>query len=260
MASQLPQKVSPSQALAIGSRVVQSLCRLLVFLCSYRLLSSDPSIVALDALNVMRLIMFVITVTLSFWSYQNVKEILLYSMFLVALSPVVRSLAETVSTDTIYALSATLSVVHLFLSDYTLSTPLSEVSLSLNSQIFSSVCLASRLTSNSAVFALMCASAILFVTLARVSNESRRKHLFTTLHVVASSAFFFVVERRNRDVTVELYIWILLLFTVGIALPLLYVRLQTKRKICSGPWDEAVPGRSESAYGTRQTQRQAKNE
>ncbi|XP_022667103.1 putative phosphatidylinositol N-acetylglucosaminyltransferase subunit C [Varroa jacobsoni] len=300
--------VKRAEALEVGCRLVQALCRLVVFISYYCVLRGEPFptlspsekheteaiftshirtelesarqqlstlingsphsiptlMMVLSLLTILLAIALVSTSSTSLCgSYTQAKEVLLYTMLLLALSPVIRSLAETVSTDTVYALSSLLSILHLLVADYSLPSKRSEItngynngvtngdgsgipkysplsggiSVSLNSQILSSVCLASRLQSNGAVFCLMCAAALLFVVAANISKSLTFQHFVTLLHILGATCALGALAPP----TALFAVWAGAVIAVGIVLPQLFVHLQKLKQVASGPWDEAVP-------------------
>merc|ERR1712212_627155 len=61
-----------------------------------------------------------------------------------AISPVLKTLTRTISTDTIYAMSSAMLLVNLLLHDYGAGVSIVCRAFSLNAAIFAAVCLASR--------------------------------------------------------------------------------------------------------------------
>lgn len=93
------------------------------------------------------------------------KASILVFLALMAVTPVLKTLTEATSSDSIWALSAILFILNLLLADYGGPEPgphrLTSV-LSMNAAISASVVLASRLRSNLAVFALVLQAVLLF--------------------------------------------------------------------------------------------------
>ncbi|GFS02927.1 phosphatidylinositol N-acetylglucosaminyltransferase subunit C-like, partial [Elysia marginata] len=77
---------------------------------------------------------------------QHVGSCVLFQFLSIALSPILVSLTETISTDTIYAMTTLMLLANFFFYNYNYSED-SHVPgpLSLNAAVFASVCLASRL-------------------------------------------------------------------------------------------------------------------
>lgn len=86
-------------------------------------------------------------------------------------SPILKTLTETISTDSIYAMVAVMFIVHLAFYDYGVEVAMVSPSLSLNAAIFAAVCLASRLRNVYHVFALLILSSDLFVILSAIRRK-----------------------------------------------------------------------------------------
>ncbi|MCP9257413.1 Phosphatidylinositol N-acetylglucosaminyltransferase subunit C [Dirofilaria immitis] len=78
------------------------------------------------------------------------------------LTPVIRTLTDTISTDTIYAMSFMLFLISFIFHDYAMAAPLVSTILSVNLSLAASVCLVSRVSSNESAFGLLALSMLLF--------------------------------------------------------------------------------------------------
>ncbi|VBB25784.1 unnamed protein product [Acanthocheilonema viteae] len=78
------------------------------------------------------------------------------------LTPIIRTLTDTISTDTIYAMSFILFLTSFVFHDYTMVAPLVSTILSVNLSLAASVCLVSRVSSNESAFGLLALSMLLF--------------------------------------------------------------------------------------------------
>merc|ERR1719471_2295205 len=76
--------------------------------------------------------------------HQAIKTSTLFIVTGYALSPVLYTLTDTISTDSIHSMAASSFLLHLLTADYGISAPVVSWQLSLNAAVFSSVCLASR--------------------------------------------------------------------------------------------------------------------
>ncbi|KAK2176341.1 hypothetical protein NP493_668g01054 [Ridgeia piscesae] len=85
--------------------------------------------------------------------WDDVKTVFIFVAFGYGLSPVFMTLTDTISTDTIYAMTAFMLLSNLLFHDYGADAALVSQSLSLNAAMFASVCLASRLTTTVHAFA-----------------------------------------------------------------------------------------------------------
>ena len=140
-----------------------------------------------------------------------VKSSILIFLALISLAPVLRTLTAATSSDSIWALSAILFIIHALLADYTPQKPDAHVRercvfgfiscqfrshlklipsltsvLSMNAAVSGSAVLASRLITDIAVFALILFSVqafALFPILRRRLQVLIRPHLFHTLYL-----------------------------------------------------------------------------
>ncbi|KAI0961543.1 hypothetical protein AcV7_000619 [Taiwanofungus camphoratus] len=114
---------------------------------------------------------------------KTVKSSILVFLALMSLSPVLRTLTAATSSDSIWALSASLFTLNALLADYTAlkhgghhRERLSSV-LSMNAAISSSVVLASRLSDDLSVFAVMLFSVQLFALFPMLRRRLQLHHL-----------------------------------------------------------------------------------
>ncbi|VDK72164.1 unnamed protein product [Litomosoides sigmodontis] len=89
------------------------------------------------------------------------------------LTPIIRTLTDTISTDTIYAMSFILFLTSFIFHDYAMAAPLVSTILSVNLSLAASVCLVSRVSSNESAFGLLALSVLLF------SYWPQMRNLFT---------------------------------------------------------------------------------
>ena len=99
-------------------------------------------------------------------SFTVITEIKSSTIFLVtgfAMSPILRTLTETVSTDTIYAMVTLMMLAHLSFYNYGVNAAIVSKPISLNAAFFASVCLASRLSTSYHAFAFLIFAIDIFV-------------------------------------------------------------------------------------------------
>ena len=75
----------------------------------------------------------------------GLKTSLLFTITGYSLSPVLHTLTDSISTDSLHTMAASSFLLHLLTSDYGLPAPVVSWQISINAAVFSSVCLASRL-------------------------------------------------------------------------------------------------------------------
>ncbi|CAI9096530.1 OLC1v1032701C1 [Oldenlandia corymbosa var. corymbosa] len=126
------------------------------------------------------------------------RKISFFIMGLYLLSPIYHTLTRSISSDSIWALTTSLIILHLFLHDYTGSTvkapgtlenPAFTSNISLNASIVASVLIASRLPSRFHVFAIMLFSLQVFLfaplVIYCIRKYSFRLHLGLSLSLIS---------------------------------------------------------------------------
>ncbi|KAJ7963646.1 Phosphatidylinositol N-acetylglucosaminyltransferase subunit C like [Quillaja saponaria] len=162
-------------------------------------------------------------------------------------SPIYQTLTRSISSDTIWAVSVSLLLLHLFLHDYSGSTvraaaalknPTLTSCISLNASVVASVFIASRLPSRLHVFAIMLfpLQVFLFAPLVTycIKKYTFRLHLFFSLTLMAVTLGF--VYQLHQLLFVLL---LTLLVFVTVVCPYWLIRIQEYKFEINGPWDEA---------------------
>ncbi|KAL1022486.1 hypothetical protein UPYG_G00028360 [Umbra pygmaea] len=181
------------------------------------------------------------------WS--DLQSAAIFLSFTFGFSPVLRTLTESVSTDTVYAMTALMLLAHLVAFPYAQPSP--PGSLSLNAALFASVCLASRLpgdrhipggahspSSSLHTFTMLCWALLVFALWPCLRQRLRER---------APSGFGCVCVLMGMCGVVGLgSLWpggaVLLAAALGavtLLCPLLLIRLQSDKDNIQGPWDEA---------------------
>ncbi|KAJ6509554.1 phosphatidylinositol N-acetylglucosaminyltransferase subunit C [Mycena vitilis] len=175
-----------------------------------------------------------------------VKSSILIFLALMSLSPVLKTLTAATSSDSIWALAATLFGVNALLADYSMISLGGEVHerltsvLSMNAAISASVVLASRLADDLAVFALILFSVQAFALFPRLRH--RLGLCPSALRLAFTFVLFFVsiliTMSLSRTVT-----WIYSAVQLGVTFlaPAVLVWAQKFKNEIRGPWDVAVP-------------------
>lgn len=150
------------------------------------------------------------------------------------LSPILKTLTETISTDTIYAMTIFMFLVHLIFSRYgSMQISLSE-SLSITSSLFGSLMLASRLASPFHAFCLLTVSVQCFVLLPFLLSKMNNKILISI--ILTCSTIYFLSPLSQ----ILLYVFIIATGFLHVVCPFWYVQCQKYKDNIYGPWDEAV--------------------
>ncbi|XVF28514.1 hypothetical protein REPUB_Repub15cG0036100 [Reevesia pubescens] len=169
---------------------------------------------------------------------------------LYVLAPIYQTLTRSISSDSIWAVTVSLLLLHLFLHKYSGSTIRSPAALkkpsltsciSLNASIEASVFIASRLPSRVHIFAIMLFSlqVFLFAPLVTycIKKCSPRLHLLFSFGLMAVTLTF--VYSLHRILFVLLAG---MLVFVNVVCPYWLIRIQEYKFEINGPWDEAKLG------------------
>lgn len=169
----------------------------------------------------------------------DLKSCLLVLVSVLVLSPVLKTLTDSISTDTIYAMTTFMLAMNLLLYDYGTRAAIVSRSASLNASIFASVCLASRLPSSWHVFATVAFSMQLFALFPSLRRQLKMQlpssdvFVTWTLLLVAIAILWPLSQ-----------LFAALLFLVHLAVtfvcPFWLIKLQRLKDNIHGPWDEAV--------------------
>ncbi|XP_041861466.1 phosphatidylinositol N-acetylglucosaminyltransferase subunit C [Melanotaenia boesemani] len=166
----------------------------------------------------------------------NLQSAAIFLSFTFGFSPVLKTLTESVSTDTVYAMSAVMLLAHLLSFPY--SQPSPPGSLSLNAALFASVCLASRLPGALHTFAMLSCALLVFALWPCLLQKMREStsHQFTGVCLGVCIGGVGGLGSQSMGGAVLLS---LALVSVTLLCPLLLIKLQRHKDNIHGPWDEA---------------------
>lgn len=162
------------------------------------------------------------------------RTVLTFIVFGQLFAPVLHTLTDTISTDTIYTTTFLMMVVHLIFFDYGASAAIVSQSLSFNAVIFASICLASRLQSAHHTFILMTIATEAFVLFPLLRAQLNRPFLISSL------LFFIDIYFLYHISNVGLILFLITVIFVMLICPVLFVQYQKYKDNIYGPWDEAV--------------------
>ncbi|KAJ9474918.1 Phosphatidylinositol N-acetylglucosaminyltransferase GPI2 subunit [Pseudozyma hubeiensis] len=187
---------------------------------------------------------------------------IIIAVVLLAVSPVLRTLTESTTSDSIWALSVVLFFLHLTLADYSSSTKphvqkeasgLSDT-LSFNAAMSASVVLASRLNTDSETFTLLALATMLFAPSTKLKPAAAEARgagkteciPFASAYVMTMATamlFKFIVEEEEEVGWVGIVVvWVhLVVGFVSVVCPWWIVRAQRWKMEIKGPWDPAKP-------------------
>lgn len=221
--------------------VIEEICVVILFVLIFVYLHNqwfDPKIVFVNT-SCLTLLGFVYY-RLCFWKKlhttvrEEIKTLLIFLVFGYIFSPVLHTLTDTISTDTIYTMTFLMMCTHLIFFDYGLSTAIVSNSLSLNAAIFGSICLASRLASPYHAFVLMAVSVECFVFFPVLSSQLNSN--FYALFSIMTVALYLLYQ-----ISVSMTIlFCFLVFFINVICPFLFLRWHKYKENIYGPWDEAI--------------------
>ncbi|XP_070531958.1 phosphatidylinositol N-acetylglucosaminyltransferase subunit C-like isoform X2 [Ptychodera flava] len=169
----------------------------------------------------------------------DLKSVCLFLTAAVGLSPILKTLTDSISTDTIYAMTVFMFLGNLLFYDYRTTGAITSNALSLNAAIFASVCLASRLPTTWHTLTTVTLAMQVFAlwpVLRRKfkSNVSCSQPAMTWLLATVAMVALFTVSRVGAILFLLLHMAITFLF------PFWLIKLQPYKNNIHGPWDEAV--------------------
>ncbi|XP_050090042.1 phosphatidylinositol N-acetylglucosaminyltransferase subunit C [Anopheles aquasalis] len=148
-------------------------------------------------------------------------------------SPLLHTLTNSISTDTIFSMTFFVLVLHLVFFDYGISAALVSKAISLNAAIFGAICLASRLSSSLHAFVLLELAAVFFA----LGPFLVCKLYSIQLLVLSIAVCCYFLQSISHII---LYSYLSLLLFVNVFCPWLFVRMQKYKNNINGPWDEAI--------------------
>ncbi|XP_068688734.1 phosphatidylinositol N-acetylglucosaminyltransferase subunit C-like [Montipora foliosa] len=169
----------------------------------------------------------------------DLKTCLLVLISVLVLSPVLKTLTDSISTDTIYAMTTFMLAMNLLLYDYGTRAAIVCRSTSFNASIFASVCLASRLPSSWHVFATVTFAMQLFALFPSLRRQLKvqlpSSDVFVTwVLVLVAIAMLWPLSQLFAVLLVLVHL------AVTFVCPFWLIKLQRLKNNIHGPWDEAV--------------------
>lgn len=233
------KKVSLKDAILGASCLIQELCTVTLFTLLYVYLYNDwvnPDIVIMFT-NISIVFGFLIynkSLNLAKEMMSHIRTIIIFYIFARFFSPVLHTLTDTISTDTIYTMAFLMVIVHLIFFDYGISVAIVSNSLSLSAAIFGSICLASRLASSYHALVLITAAITCFLLFPLLRNKYKKSVMITALLVISVLYTLFQISQ------VISMLFVITLIFVGVICPMLFIRYQSYKQNIYGPWDEAI--------------------
>lgn len=230
------RQVTVREAVLGAGLVTQEFCLVVLFIIAFVYIHNEwlPLELVLFQTALVSVFCYAICIYNHSVRLRHVRTVLLFFICGYILAPVLKTLTESISTDTIYATTVFMMSVHLVFFDYGVEAPIVSSSLSLNSAIFGAVCLASRLTSSLQVFILLSITIECFIFLPLVLAKVEGS--FFTLFLIVSLALYSV---WSVSITMTILFVLLVLF-INVLCPFWFLKWYSYKENIYGPWDEAV--------------------
>lgn len=164
----------------------------------------------------------------------DLRTILIFLVFGQLFSPVLHTLTDTISTDTIYTTTFLMMLIHLVFFDYGVPAAVVSNSLSLSAAVFASICLSSRLSSAYQAFILITISIKFFVLFPLLRSKIKELNIITVFLVII---IIYVLSTISTLMTV---LFALTILFVNVVCPIMFTKSQRYKDNIYGPWDEAV--------------------
>ncbi|PSN57982.1 Phosphatidylinositol N-acetylglucosaminyltransferase subunit C [Blattella germanica] len=235
-------EISPLNAVLGAGLVTQEMCIVVVFVTLYVYLLNgwiEPETMFVQSSLVAAVGYLAYRIILTNRSYyemlvKDFRTVLIFVVFGYVLSPILKTLTDTISTDTIYAMTTFMMVIHLIFFDYGVPAAIVSSSLSLNAAIFGSVCLASRLSTPFHAFVLLTNSVECFALLPILLSKGRGSVSVLACMIIVAVYLLWTVSLTMMVLFVCVSIF------VTVLCPVWFLRWQNYKDNIYGPWDEAV--------------------
>ncbi|KAL0099350.1 hypothetical protein PUN28_020129 [Cardiocondyla obscurior] len=235
-----PNNVTLVEAISLSASISTRLCVVVLFVIIFIWLNNEwttPNVVVISGSILTILGYFIYNIKLPDRPVKPTKDlwtVLIFLTFGYVLSPILKTLTETISTDTIYAMTILMFLTHLVFSKYGSSQIFLSDSLSITSSIFGSLMLASRLASPLHAFSLLTVSVQCFVLLPYLLLQINDKIVISAMLTISTIYLLLFVSQMFS------YVFIVAIIFIQFICPLWYIRCQKYKDNIYGPWDEAV--------------------
>jgi Phosphatidylinositol N-acetylglucosaminyltransferase. len=235
-------EISPLTAVLGAGLVTQEMCIVVFFVNVYVYLYYgwiEPETVFVQSSLVAAVGYLTYRILLTNKNYYDVmvkdlRTVLMFVVFGYVLSPILKTLTDTISTDTIYAMTTFMMIIHLVFFDYGVSAAIVSSSLSLNAAIFGSVCLASRLASPFHAFVLLSNAVECFVLLPILLSKGRGSVIVLAAMITLAIYALWTVS------LIMMILFVCVTLFVTVLCPFWFLRWQNYKDNIYGPWDEAI--------------------
>lgn len=171
---------------------------------------------------------------------EDAKTVACVILFGFILSPMLHTLAKSISTDTIYTITFFVFLLHIMCYDYGMPAALVSRAISLNAAIFGTICLASRLNRSLDAFAFLLIAVVLFAIYPCMVRAIERRNS-VALRLIPVAVFIALACVGLWTIAPLLFLMnAMALVFCGLIYPILFCYAQTYKNNIHGPWDEAV--------------------
>lgn len=154
------------------------------------------------------------------------------------MSPMMHTLTNSISTDTIFTMTFFVLIIHVVCFDYGVPAFTVSKAVSVNAAIFGSICLASRLATSWDAFTLLVVAVKLFVLFPIFARDIQSP----VVRLLVPMVIVCCVELYTESGTAVLVLYLLVIGFVNFVCPYIFVRQQKYKNNINGPWDEAIVG------------------
>lgn len=171
--------------------------------------------------------------------FQDIKTASSVLVFGFILSPMLHTLTNSISTDTIYTVTFFVLLLHLVCHDYGLPGSVVSNAISLNAVYFGSICLASRLSTSLHAFTLLIVAIVMFTLYPRFLKS------FTAWTNIATIMPLMILLVVNSVCLLGCSFSLFCVYSsamvfINFICPLSFCILHKHKNNIHGPWDEAV--------------------
>lgn len=170
----------------------------------------------------------------------DIKTAISFLVFGYILSPMLHTLTNSISTDTIFTVTFFVFLLHLICFDYGLPASIVSNAISLNAVIFGALCLASRLNSSFHAFVLLVVAVQLFALYPYVAKSFERNSNLIVRIVPVVCVVAITSLCLAQIAPILFVINSMMLMFVEFLYPLVFCYVQKYKNNIHGPWDEAV--------------------
>lgn len=181
---------------------------------------------------------FLIMITAYVINFNNIVTVMKNLILFVAIgygcTPILKTLTYTISTDSIYAMSVFLMLVHIAFHQYgKVEGVFVSPYVSLNAAICGAICLASRLQETKHAFFLLTLAVQAFALFPKLYRALDYTPILFVILTSSALVCMFLIS------TTSFVIFMLAIVCVNIIFPLCFVWAQKYKNNIDGPWDQA---------------------